>query len=256
MSSFINICQSVHRKMRGGNAKPGTLPSVIPVPSVPAQDQMVYDIVDAVQLAWENLQNLHQGWLWMRKQGTFPTIATLRTYNLTQIRVTIPDYDWTVTFDASQGNAIFLNCFNTAATTRVDQPIWYIPYENWRGFKDRRPLTANGQPRFFTQWPDYTIEFDPTPGVSPGGGTYSIVTDYRKTNQSLQNSGDIPECPARFHEVIAWMAVEIICEQRGSTALLMQLAKRELYGEGPRQGRLTQLENDQLPQLLLSGRYA
>jgi len=257
VATFLTLCQSVHRKMRGGNATPGSLPSAIPVPTTPRQDQMVYDIVDAVQLAWENLQNLHAGWKWMWKRSTLPLVAGTRTYDLALIRTSTPLYDWIKTFDVP-GGPIYLNIYDSGQTQLTDQPVWFIPYENWRGWRDRKPLPQQAQPRYFTEWPDYTLEFDPTPNVPPSGvgNNWTLVMDYRKTNQQLINQGDIPELPLRFHELIAWMAVEIICETRGSTALLIQLAKREIYGEGTRQGRLSQLESDQLPALLIDTRYA
>lgn len=253
--SFLTIAQTVHNLMRGGNAAPGSKPTVIPVPTSPLEDQMVYDCVTAVQQAWINLQNLHDGWRWMRKQTTLPLVNGTRTYNLALIRASTPRYDWVVTFDVSRG-PIYLNLYSSSAVQRVDQPVQFIPYEDWRGWKDRRPLSANAQPRFFTEWPDYTLEFDPTPNIPPLGGNWTVVLDYRQTNQSLVAAADVPECPPRFHDLIAWMAVEIICETRGSTGLLLQLARREIYGEGTRQGRLSQLENSQLPALLIDTRYA
>lgn len=257
MATFLALCQSVHRKMRGGNASPGSQPTAIPVPATPAQDQMVYDIVDAVQLAWENLQNLHSGWLWMWKQGLLQLTPHVRLYTISDLLVKIPDYGWLKTFDAAEA-PIYLNLYDTtsAPAARVGQPVWYSPYENWRGLRDRPPITIEAQPRYFTQWPDYTLEFDPTPNVSPGGGGYTLMLDYRQANQLLTGANTVPNLPLRFHELIAWMAVEIICETRGSTALLASLAKREIYGEGLRQGRLSQLESDQLPVFLIANRYA
>lgn len=253
MASFLTICQSVHRKMRGGNAAPGTQPTNIPVPATPAPDQMTLDIVDAVQQAWENLQNLHPSWLWMRRQSTLPLVATTRTYPLSLIRVTTPLYDWLVPFDAGSpsGGPTYCNLYDGGASlaARTDYSIPFVAYENWRGYADRNPIQQTAMPARFTQWPDYTLEFDPTPNVTPTGGAWILRFDYRKTNQALSVAADVPECPVKYHELIAWMAVQLVCETRNSTGYLMQLAAREI------RDRMAQLEANQIPQMLIDLRY-
>jgi hypothetical protein len=243
--------------MRGGNARPGTQPAAIPVPTTPTlQDQMVYDIVDAVQQAYENLQNLQPCWNWMRGQTTITLPNGQRTITRAVIRVTTTDYERLITLDA--GAPPFVNVYDGAAAVRTDYKVWYIEYENWRGWRDSRPLAAPGQPTYITEWPmDYTLEVDPTTKITPNGGSWTIACDYRKTNQTLINSADVLLLPSRFNELLVWMAVLQICETRNSTGFLMDLAQTEIYGDGRhRQGRLHQLEIDQLPNILIDTRYA
>lgn len=246
MSTLLSLVQATHNIMRGGNAQPGTQPSAYPIAA--GSDQMVYDCDTGVKQAWNNLQNLHLGWKWMRKQGLIALPANVRTMTRAVQIAQVADLDTIFPLDAAAPP--YVNMYDAGAATRSDRPVWWIEYENWRGYADRQPQTK-AQPSRMTVWPDGTLEFDPTPNVTPSGGVWTISFDYRVTNQALVNGGDIPAMPAKYHDLIAWMAVLWICETRNSTGLLAQLAQREVYGDGKRQGRLDMLEIDQLPPLLI-----
>lgn len=243
--------------MRGGNAQPGSQPSVIPVPTSPLQDQMVYDIVDAVPRAWEEIQNLHPSWKWMRGQLSLPLTQGQRTFTQAQIQAVQSDYRSMIPFDA--GSPVYANIFDAGASQQVYLPLFYVEYEDFRGYWDRQPYLPAGQPFRFTQRPDFTLEFAPAPGVPPSGGAnkWTLVCDYHKLNVPLVNSGDVPGCPDVYHELIAWKAVEIICAERNSTGYLAQLARDFIYGvKGePAMGKLAQLEQDQLPLMLIDLRF-
>jgi hypothetical protein len=252
VASYLTICQSVHRKMRGGNAQPGSQPTAIPAAA--NLDQMVYDIIDAVALAWSNIQNLHDDWKWMRKKGAFPLVNGTRTNSVAVIRATIPTYDRLRPMDAG-GGPIYVYIYDSGASPRTDNRLWYVDWENWRGWTDAQPF-QQAMPSRFTEHPDFTLEFDPTPNLAPSGAPWFVELDYKKTNQVLVAAADIPECPDKYHELIAWMAVILVCETRQTTGMLLNQAQLEVYGSQKQEGRLEMLERDQLPPLLLDTMYA
>jgi hypothetical protein len=249
--NLIQLVQATTNIMRGGNSQPGSQPSVYPIAA--GSDQMVFDCDAGVKTAWENIQNLHTSWKWMRKRAdALPIVIGARTMTLAVIQATYPRYSRMIAFDA--GAPAFVNIYDSGAAQKVDQPMWFIDYENWRGYADRQPFQA-AMPARFTEWPDYTLEFDPTPTAAPSGAPWFMKIDYKQTNQALAVGTDVPEMPVQFHSLIPWMAALWVCETRNSTGLLAQLAQREVYGDGKRQGRLDQLEQDQLPVILIDNMF-
>jgi hypothetical protein len=251
--NFLAICQSVHQKFRGGNAIPGSQPTTIPVSTSPRLDQSVYDIVDAVQRAWEDIQNHHPSWQWMRAQGDL-SLLLQRVWTVTQIQLQIPTYRSLISFDAGSATQPYGNLYDSGAATPTYLPIWWIAYENWRGYWDRQPFLTPAQPARFTQRPDYSLEFSPAPGVPPSGAgnAWHMVFDYKTLNTTLAVSGDTPNMPPQFHELIVWKAIEILSAERGSTGLLAQQAQNFIYGSNPKgSGKLDQLIQDQTPLVLI-----
>lgn len=225
--TYLQICQFAHRLLRSGNAQPGSQPAAIPAAA--NLDQVVYDIIDAVPRAWEWVQNEHPSWNFMRKQGLYVMSSGLRTYTLAQLQVANADYYGFIPFWSTMNTPYFLMYDSGApATTRSDYIFPFIEYAEWRGFYDRTPRPSAAQPNRMTEWPNKTLEFDPTPGPAPTGSPWGIKFDYRQTNQVLSAQGDIPILPPEFHELIAWVTVRIICESRMDTGPLYQSSNNEI----------------------------
>jgi len=41
---------------------------------------------------------------------------------------------------------------------------------------------------------------------------YTVRGEYWKLPQTLAANGDIPECPAQYHDIIVWRALQIMAE--------------------------------------------
>lgn len=223
--SYLTLCQFAHRVLQMGNQQPGSQPTVIPVPV--NQDQVVYDIVNMMPRAWEWVQNEHPSWLFMRKQGAFSLTAGTRTYSLAMIQAAITDYYGIVPFYGGSQNPYY-TINDPGAASPQDYPYSFLEYINFRGLMDRRPRPANFIPTMCTEWPDKTLEFDPAPNLAPSGGNWQVRFDYRRTNQILSVSTDVPILPAEFHELIAWVCVRMVCEIRQNTSLIYAAALREI----------------------------
>ncbi len=214
--NYLALCQYTHRLAKAGNAQAGSQPAAIPVPT--QQDQIVYDIVDAVPRAWEWVQNEHPSWNFMRKEGAFNLTAGQRTYTLAQIQAQISDYYGFIPMWGGNSPGPYYFLCDPAQTPQVlDYPMRFVEYMDFRGIYDRRPRPQNFQPTILTEWPDKTLECDPAPNLGPSGGQWQLRFDYRRTNQVLSAQTDVPILPPEFHELIAYVALRMVCEIRMDT---------------------------------------
>jgi len=246
VSTFLQLSQAVHLRIRAGNQTPGSQPTAIPAPA--GTEQSALDAITCVAEAWEWVQNQHMSWNWMRKQSSLPLVPGTRVYNLALIRATTADYEWNIPFYA--GGQKYCYLYDGGAATRTDQPITCVPYIEWRGYWDRAPRGANAKPAFFTERPDRSIEFDPTPNNTPTAGVWIFAFDYRKSNQALTVSGDTPECPPQYHGLIMWKAIQLFGQMRAATGLLYQTADIEV------RNRFNQLAAEELPVFTIDTDYA
>lgn len=247
--TYLQLCQYTHRIMRAGNQQAGTYP--LAIPPVGAQDQIVYDIIDTIPRAWEWLQNEHPSWNFMRKEGTLQLNNGVRTYSLSTIQSNngTKDYYGIIPFWAYSDFAYFI-IFDTNKVPEQDYIYPFVEYQEWRGFWDRAPRPTGFQPNRLTEWPDKTLELDPTPQLTPTGGLWTIRFDFRVQNQVLALTGEVPLLPPEFHECIAWIAVRMLCEMRMDSGPMYQAALAEI------ERYMARLKARYLPQIQVNSRYA
>lgn len=245
--TYLQLCQYAHRLMRSGNAVGGSLPTAIP--QVTTVDQTVYDIIDAIPRAWEWIQNQHVSWTFMRKQALMVLNNGIRIYNLTFIQLQIPDYYRFIPMWAGSSSPYF-QMYDSTATAPVDYVYPFIEYQEWRGLWDRVPRPAARMPNRLTEHPNRSLEVDPTPAATPTGGFWVLKFDYRIKNQNLALSTDVPILPAEYHEMIAWVAVRMLSEQRMNTGPLIDAACKEI------DGYMNKLKAEYLPLIQIDMTYA
>lgn len=186
----------------------------------------VRDIIEAVDTAWLAIQTLHEGvWHWRRHQATLNTVAGQRLYPFTDI-----DADCVGILPMqhrSPGNPYVLTDRNE---------IYFVPYQNWRGYFDRGDRGGQQRPQYFTIRHDggTSIEFDPTPDKA-----YPVEFDILHDVQVLVADNDVPLMPERFHKTVAIQAARDLAEYDESARY--QSLSRELAVWR------NNLEQDQLP---------
>lgn len=248
MSTYLVLCQSVHRWVRSGNHDPGSRPVAI----ASEADPDVKDIIFFVNEAWQQIQQYHPEWEWMRRQGTLNLVAGTRTYSAATIRVMLPRYEQLKSlYGATRHDGPRYGLIqDSAAATNPQMPTYYVPYNEWRGFFDRAPRPANSFPIRFTTQPDETIEFDPAPSLAPSGSAYRFAFDYRVTPQALSADADVPELPDRYHDLIVWWAVRLFCASRANSDALEQTAIEKV------KYWLSKVAADQLPEFIFMTEYS
>lgn len=224
--TYLELCKHVHRLIRPGEGDPGTVPS-----AVTGQTGILGEIVYWVQRAWLDIQNEEAEWLWAQLQCSLSvTLVGGRTYAMSSVTVaeagvTVEKCTPMKLRDGRPFGLIYL----TSDGVGYQQPVWYVPYEDWRGYFDygTRP---SGRPQHFTILPDRRLQFDPTPDA-----TYTFTCDFKAVPQTLAANSDDPAAypasgrglPAAYHDVIAWRAVKMYALTRQEASSLYEMADRE-----------------------------
>lgn len=175
-------------------------------------------IVNYVKNAWIDIQSHPKRWKWMWGDYLAPnpggspllTIAATSDYVLTDV------------------DEIFVKTFRSYldATGESDrQRMTYLDYEKYQRAHgvitgaDNRPIRA-------TRLPTGNLRFYPRPD-----DVYSIEFEYIKTPQPLAINADVPEMPARFHQLIVYEALKRFGKAEDAPEVT-ELAEQEAGSEG------------------------
>lgn len=231
----LQICQRVATLARMLEGRLG----VAPVTTVGTTGPE-YEIVQWVDMAYQDIQNDQEEWRFRIKRGSFNTVASTRVYTIT---VTDTDFDKLLP-SMAQSDTRFILGYKTADGAANQHRIWYFPYETFQqGILDQgtRP---EAQPVRYTIEPDGQMAFDPTPD-----DIYTIQFDYRRTLHTLTTDSDAttgtPIIPAKYHNAIVWRALMYHALTRENSS--------ENYGKWEREYKreMNEMRFDQLPEMTL-----
>jgi hypothetical protein len=220
MATFLELARAVLRE--SGTTDAGNLTSVA------GNTGRLAKVVHWTADAWIRIQNRHAAWRWLRGewQGTI-TAGTARytadDLGAARFAEWIAGVDTTTLYDPAVG----------VSDEGVIRPV---PWEQWRRRWDRGQQDQN-RPVEYAISPANELCFGPIPNAS-----YVVRGEYRKAPQVLEANGDVPEMPARFHDVIVWYALLLLAEHDEGMVQAGAAARR--YAT-----TLADLERDQLPQV-------
>jgi hypothetical protein len=187
--------------------------------------------------AWTMIQNMRANWLWMRRDDTGDLTQGAACYLPASFGITNLAR-WIGDREMPRNRPVSL--YKTSLGVSDEGAIREVPYDHWRETYGRGAQTE-ARPGVYAFSPANEICFGPIPDA-----TYTVRFPYVKIPQALTANGDIPECPARFHEVIEWRAVMLLDEHDEAVENLVtaRLKYAELLGD---------LSRDQLPAISLQG---
>lgn len=142
--------------------------------------------------AWEEIQELHTDWKWMRAQYSFTTTADDGSYTSTQAGIASRFGYWDRTY---------CTVYLTATGTNDQTPLEWLEYEDFRAAYLTGTQTSN-RPRHFTIGDANELLIGPKPEST----SYTVLGNYFKSPQTLSADADTPELPEQ-HKVIAWYAI-------------------------------------------------
>lgn len=158
------------------------------------------DLVAYIDQSWVDIQ-ISQGtrWRWMRKQSvdTKSLTASTRVFTMANLDATARAVMPFIAHDISPMRYILLKHPTTDTIHRVQ----YVPYEFWRGNRDRGTRPVN-KPVRFTTLNNGDLEFDPV-----DTNAYKINCDYITIPTEFSTDSDTPEMPIHFHQLIVWYAI-------------------------------------------------
>lgn len=221
------------------NAGPPGSASALPT-SINGQTGKLGRVVVWVGRAWNDIQNERPNWRWMRKEFSGkPTIANTARYTAAAWAIT--DFANWLTDDPERGYRPF-SLYDPAIGLGDEQELCHIQdYDQWRR-RFGRGLQTSQRPNVYAVSPSNEICLGAIPDAA-----YLVRGEYWKTNQVLAADGDVPECPARFHDAILWRAIRYLCEFDEAPFPIAAARAKEQVGLG-------NLEGDQLPEVVIGSR--
>jgi hypothetical protein len=219
MSTKLQLCVDLRRE--AGIAGTGPLATT-------NQTGEYQRVVEWIDTAYEEVQNLHPSWDFLRAEFSFATIAA--TANYTKAAASLAELgSWDVcTF----------RCYLTATGVADELDLTYVPWSEFRADYGRgTQSTITGRPLVFTVKPNKSVTFWPIPDA-----IYTINGEYFNRAQVMTADGDEPLIPDQFQAVIVWKGLMLYGAYTGAD---------EKYSHGQNQYKavLNRLELDQLPEM-------
>lgn len=221
--TFLELCQRLRREAGQAGSGPST---------VVGQTYELLRTVEWIQSAYEDIQNLHAEWNFLRADLTFQTVASDNTYPIADISAT----------EYGEWNQESFRSYLTSSGIAGEQ---FMEWLDWPDFRDRYVISSNrtqeGNPRYIAQKPDTSLILFPTPNA-----TYTINGEYFKRAQVMSVNADEPLIPTKFHMIIVWRALMFYAGYTSAP---------DLYEVGQREYKnlLFKLESSQLPRIRLAG---
>lgn len=198
------------------------------------QSEEMARLVDWIAEAYEDIQNKHEDWYFMRYDFTFNTSIAQSTY--ARSIITAPALEnWKV--DS-------LRIYTTA--TGVDDQQWLL-YRDWDYFRDTRLFSSvaaqTGRPIDFTVKPDKTLQLWPIPN-----NVYTVTGEYYRTAHVMTLDADTPLF-TQYQSAIMYNAL---------MAYAAYVENPSLYAYAQKEyGRLImKMELDRGPNIVLGGALA
>lgn len=225
--TYLQLC---NRLVEKAGITGGTLSSVV------GQQGESARVVNWINEAYLNIQELHRDWLWMQADVSFQTAPNQGAYTPAQIGLT----DFASWVDDS------FRSYLTSAGTPAEQFLQPMDYPDFRDvylFGAQR--TQFNQPEVLAVGPDKSLIFGPVPDAQG----YTITGKYYRAPSDLVGNASVPLLPARFHMLIVYEAMK---------SYGLYEAASETIAEGERQYNrmLQRLTMDQLPEFGIAGALA
>ena len=235
--TFLELAQ----KLRQECEIPGTGPA-----AVTGQTGQLKRLVDWINDAWEDIQNRHDNWLWMRRPFTFNTVLDDDTYAYGD--VTDVDAGAAITRFGRwlvQDRCDPYLCYLQSGGIGGQYRLIYQPWADFRHlYKFGNQTTLNGVPQFISVDPKLQIVLGPKPN-----GVYVVTGDFQRSMQTMTADEDLPEMPAQFHKLNVYWAMQ----KYGANSVASEIYARATQ-EANRMMRA--LEANQLPDMPLAGPMA
>ena len=251
MSTYLQLCQQMHRLVRAGNNTPGSQPTTV----IGQSDPLLLDIIYFVNEAWTQIQQDSQYWKWMRKKTTLTlpiNTSTGQNQQLALATIVGVAADWQSVQQNQAGRypyAMIQDPGQTGQNAPTQMPSYFVPWLEFDGFLNQLPRTP-GVPLRWSEDPQYNLWFDAPPLAAPSGSAWTFTVPYRTVPQQLVADATVPLMLPMYHDLIVWWATWMWCQTRGLQSTLNDAATQHMSRI------LSKLRADQIPPWVLGDRYA
>jgi len=176
--TFLALCQ----RLRQEAGLSGTGPA-----SVLSQVGEMKRIVDWVASGYEDIQNLHATWRFLRTGFSFSTIVSTQDY--TPAAVALTEFsEW------------IKNDIRIYSSVADESQLEYYPWDIFRqAFFFGSQRTQTGRPSIVTVKPDNALALWALPDA-----VYTVNGEYYKSAQVMTANADTPVIPTKFQMIICW----------------------------------------------------
>lgn len=182
--NYLQLCQRLRQDCRISGSGPTTVVS---------QTGEYGKVVDWIDTAYEDIQNLHANWRFLQQDFDFTLTIGTREYSPADAGIT----DLSRWKTEEYGD---VRCYLTAAD---EQRLFYLP---WGEFRDLYLIgnsrTTSGRPSHFSIKPDNKICFDVLPDAA-----YTVLGEYFQTPDTMTADADEPLFPSNYHMVLVYRAM-------------------------------------------------
>jgi hypothetical protein len=224
MATFLELAKSLARE--SGSFDPSSLTGVSGLTGRPEK------VVNWINRAWLNIQNSRRDWGWLVSPFEVDLIPgssvyTPASFNLTRFSSWMKDYCGYQP----------LTIYDPLIGQSDETALLFIPYEWWQTKWNRGDQTNWNRPIEYSISPRNELVFGPIPDQ-----TYVVRGQYQKGPQTLEAANDVPEMPARFHDMIVWEGMRLMMVSDGDY-------QESQYPTMEMVGLRHELELDQLPEI-------
>lgn len=211
--NFLSLCQRLRQEAGLSGSGPA---------SVIGQTGEMKRVVDWVASAYEDIQNLHATWRFLRDSFSFSTIASTQDYTPTAVSLT--DFA-----------AWVKNDIRIYSSIEDEYPMEYVPWGIFReAYYFGTHRTTTGRPTVVTVRPNNSLTLWQIPDA-----VYTVNGEYYKSVQSMSANADAPVIPARFQMIVVWKALVHYGAYTGAD-------EKYAHGNAEYKKLLSMLEFDQL----------
>lgn len=179
--NFLSLCQ----RLRQEAGLSGTGPA-----SVLSQTGEMLRIVGWISAAYEDIQNLHATWRFLRNDFSFPTIVDNQDYLPTAVAL-------------NEFASWIKNDMRIYSVAADESALEYYPWEMFRqAFFFGSQRTTKGRPTVVTVKPNNALAFFQVPDA-----VYTVTGEYYKSAQVMTDNVSVPVIPTRYQMIIVWKAL-------------------------------------------------
>lgn len=191
----MNFLSGVQR-LRQESGVPGTGPS-----SVVGQTGQLQELVSGFQSAYEDIQNLHADWNFLRSVFTLSATSGDSGYTYTDAAIT--------SFNGWVRGSF--RAYLTATGVSDEQIIQYLPWDTfYQLYVFGTNRTQTGRPHSITIKPDKSLLLYPIPDA-----TYTITGEYLMAPQELTTDLSTIVIPTQYQMAIVWRALMFFAAKSG-----------------------------------------
>lgn len=194
MSTFLQLVNQVRSEAGLASGDLTTLQSGLSLESTRFKNWVVRE--------WNLIQTAQPDWQFLRLTGEFTTTANQAQYTPQQAEATVDGTTGTAAILASWKKDSFR--LSTAGASYADEAILgFQPWDVYRNMYQYGNMRAvRSKPVLFTIDPQKNLWFGATPDAA-----YVVNYEFYRTPQTLSADADVPLCPDRFHDLIAFRAL-------------------------------------------------